>query len=329
MACAESVTEHLASHNKKEKKMAHQFIHYETYSLISRTGKSTIAGVLAEVERVPSHSKHVAEPKKPKLIFGVRPGELLSEIQTNAAHAKDRTGKRKLPKDAKLLLAGVVSMPAKSEDVLSAYNEYKRTGVKTVTLKQYDRFISKSIAFLEKKYGQSLRSVVVHYDEEFIHAHWYCVGQPKAGTYNLDGIDDAQDAESALALNRKERNSSGALRKKVRIEAFKNFQDAFFESVAKHLGWLRIGPKNKRLTRREYVAQKKHVEELGATVKQTESQQIQIEKLKASQKEEMQNLKAQVLDLSQKVQDIQYRHDKAAMAKAQDLVNTLKKRLSI
>ena len=135
--------------------MAQQFIHYETYGLASRNGKQTIWGVIAEAERVPTHSKHVAVVKPPKLIYGGNPSALVDELEQAAAQARDRTGKRKLPKDAKLLLAGVVSMPLKSAELLEAHRLYVQGGKqdKPAALRLYQRWQKKSVDFLVAQYG--------------------------------------------------------------------------------------------------------------------------------------------------------------------------------
>jgi hypothetical protein len=238
--------------------MAHQFIHYESYGLVSRGGKNTARGVVMEAERMPTHSKHVEKPKHPKLIFGANPSQLLNELEQAAQKASDRTGKRKLPKDAKILLAGVVSMPLKSADFLQAYEEYKKSGMKDspVSLKNFGKWQNLTLKFLQNHYGDGLRSVVIHYDEEYMHMHYYAANKLTGGTLNLDGLDDAADAERALGLDRASRNKQGAARKTVRAKALRLFQDSYYEAVGKVLGWSRLGPKNPRMTKQQYAQQK-------------------------------------------------------------------------
>ncbi|MBX3654674.1 MAG: hypothetical protein KF686_10865 [Ramlibacter sp.] len=261
--------------------MAHQFIHYESYGLQSRNKKSTASGVVAEAERVPTHSKHVATPKRPKLVFGCNPSEVLAEVTQSAALAKDRSGKRKLPKDAKVLLAGVVSMPLKTEALLEAHKAFVLGGkkVKNADLRLYDKWLSLTVSFLKGQYGAGLRSVVLHYDEEYVHLHYFAANRLTDGTLNLDGLDVAGDAERALGHDRKARNESGAARKKARGTALRDLQDAFFKAVGQPLGWLRLGPKNPRMTREQYSREKRSAQALKEANDRAEALEAEVANL--------------------------------------------------
>lgn len=232
----------------------YQFVHYETYGLATRTKRSTARGVIAEAERVPTHSKHVAQPKAPKLLHGCMPAVLLAEIEAAATTAKDRSGKKKLPKDAQILLAGVVSMPLTAADLLEAHTAYVKSGKKDKpeALRQYDKWRKLTLAWLKDTYGSALRSVVLHYDEPHVHLHYYCARQVTNGTLNLDGLDVAGDAERKLGQGRKARNANGGARKKVRAQALSAFQDAYSVAVGLPMGWARLGPQKRRLTRAEW-----------------------------------------------------------------------------
>ena len=261
--------------------MAYQFAHYETYAMHSRTNRSTARGVIAEAERVPTHSKHVAKPKAPKLLHGCMPSELLREIEQDAAIAKDRTGKKKLPKDAQILLAGVVSMPLESQELLDAHAIYVRGGKKErpEALRQYQKWRKLTLTWLKQTYGDALRSVVLHYDEKQVHLHYYCANRLTGGTLNLDGLDVAGDAERSLGLGRKARNAGGAARKKVRAEALTAFQESFNQAVGFAMGWARLGPQKRRMSRADWKQEQLVAEKLaGALEKAAEAE----ERLKAS-----------------------------------------------
>lgn len=253
--------------------MAYQFIHYETYGIHTRTNRSTASGVIAEAERMPTHSKHVEKPKAPKLLYGCRPSALLQELQGLASIAKDRTGKRKLPRDAQILLAGVASMPLETADLLAAHKLFIQGGKKTKpeALRQYDKWLKLTMAWLTKTYGESLRSVVLHYDEEHVHLHYYCANQLVNGTLNLDGLDVAGDAERALGNGRKARNASGAARKKERAKALTAFQDDYSQAVGIPMGWARVGPQKRRMKHKEWEQEQEQSKQLAEALERAQA----------------------------------------------------------
>ncbi|MBA3916607.1 MAG: hypothetical protein H0X25_22730 [Acidobacteriales bacterium] len=259
--------------------MAYQFAHYETYAMHSRTNRSTARGVIAEAERVPTHSKHVTQPKAPKLLHGCMPSELLREIECDVAIAKDRTGKKKLPKDAQILLAGVVSMPLESQELLDAHAAYVRSGKKerSEALRQYQKWQKLTLAWLKQTYGDALRSVVLHYDEKQVHLHYYCANRLTGGTLNLDGLDVAGDAERSLGLGRKARNAGGAARKKVRAEALTAFQESFNQAVGLAMGWARLGPRKRRMSRADWKQEQLVAEKLASAMEQATQARDQLE----------------------------------------------------
>jgi hypothetical protein len=258
--------------------MAYQFIHYNTYGLEARSkkaangktqkgDKATASGVIDEAMRTPSHSEHVKNPKPPKILFGMDPRQMLLELKADAAIAKDRTGKRKLPKGAQILVAGVASMPLKTVELLADFESYKKTGVKGECLTAYDKWKKLLLPYLNETYGDSLQSVILHFDEAQIHAHFYCRNELKNGTLNLDNLDIATDAERALNLPRESRGKGKASERfTARIEALKKYQDDYFEAVGKRMGWSRKGPKVRRLTHQEYTAEKKKNAELASAL---------------------------------------------------------------
>ena len=86
------------------------------------------------------------------------------------------------------------------------------------------------------KYGDNLRAVVMHNDEEQPHIHFYVYSDTEV---------------NAKALH------YGHKAKKNFIAAAKNFQDDYHAQVAIHCGMARLGPKRQRLTRAEWKAQQR------------------------------------------------------------------------
>ena len=89
------------------------------------------------------------------------------------------------------------------------------------------------------KYGDNLRAVVMHNDEEQPHLHFFVCSDTEV---------------NAKALH------YGHKAKKNFIAASKAFQDDYHAQVAIHCGMARLGPKKQRLTRAEWKAQKARYE---------------------------------------------------------------------
>ena len=99
---------------------------------------------MEEQARIDEACPHVDEPRRPGLLYGVPPMEVLPLAEEWADQAKDARG-YKVKKDGNVALVGVAS---------SSWNGGRLPEFAEVTLK-----------FLKEKYGDRLKSVVVHDDE--------------------------------------------------------------------------------------------------------------------------------------------------------------------
>ena len=227
-------------------------------------------------------------------------------------------------------------MPLRSADLVEAHRCYASDAkkVKPEALRQYVRWQRLTLAFLREEYGDSLRSAVLHYDEEFVHMHFYAANQLVGGTLNLDGLDVAADAERSLQMDRATRNKSGAERKSIRSRALKHFQDRYFDLVAGPLGWSRLGPKNPRMTRQQYGREKKAGKQLAAITDDAGKLVKEVERLEASllaarkmYHEAVEGILPALRKLDSEVQFLKYQPDASRLAEvsqeARKLVNRL------
>lgn len=218
--------------------MGYQFIHIDAYARTGSTqtttdksgakvvkSKRSASDIAAEAERKEAHCKHVTEPQQPKLLWGVSPSQAVAEATAWAEGEKDAQG-RKLRKDALCLLAGVVSVSARDKDT---WEEHK----------------ARSINWLKSKYGERLKSVVEHTDEANPHLHFYCV--PKSG----ERFETVHDGYKASAEAKKAGDLKGAQNTAYK-QAMKTLQDRFNSDVAIKVGLTRIGPKRRRLSRKDW-----------------------------------------------------------------------------
>lgn len=226
-----------------------QFIHIETYGKKSAkkaerknlnhnsdVRQTTISGVMAEARRDEGFTSHIDAPHAPALLWGspLREVEEMAEDYYNNTYTVDKNGKQKrLRSDASIILAGVISIDRKDEEI---WHDYKNDAFK----------------FLRKKYGDKLKSVIEHVDEAHPHIHFYVLE-------DIGGrLNDLHDGKKAVANLTKEEKKNQQYHY---TKAMTEFQDSFYEQVSKKYGLDRIGEKpRKRISRNEYLKQQKERE---------------------------------------------------------------------
>lgn len=219
--------------------MGFQFFRYEAYGRkgSSRTTKGktktklSVAEVAAEAGRVAGHCDHVKDPQPPKQLFGCSVFELEAMCESYAKTVKDGAGK-KLRSDAPTLLAGVISCGAHDADL-------------------WEKHKALSLEFLKKKYGERLKCVLEHNDEEHPHMHFYVI--PNDG----EAFENVHEGRAAAATF-KQGIKDGTATKKQECNAYRaamrGVQDEFFKGVSIESGLLRLGPGRRRQERAEYMA---------------------------------------------------------------------------
>lgn len=246
----------------------YQYIHVNSYSAqASKKGKSTSTAktISGEADRDKAYTKHIPQDqvREPTVIYGVSAGEA-------AKLAESRGAENKVRKDGHILLAGVISVPSDFQ----RWDEYKQDCVK----------------HLRDSYGDRLKGVVEHTDEEHPHIHFYCV--PEKG----ERFDVLHDGERARNLARAERQPTGT-QNEVYKQAMKDFQVDFYEKVSKRYGLSKDGPKRERKPRAVYLAERDAAKYTDIAVDKCKDmlksaqEQSQTE-LKAAQKQAQAQLKA-------------------------------------
>lgn len=226
--------------NNNKKLTMHQFIHINSYSLTTpkkaKEGGHSVKSIVGEANREPGNHPHVKEPLPPVLLHG-KPLELLeSTCETWASSMTDAQG-RKLRKDALCLVAGVVSAPAE----IGA---------------GWEAFRDESVAWLKKKYGDRLQTVVEHTDEDQPHIHFYVTPAPGQ---RFETVHEGRAASDVIKGQK-----TKASREIAYNAAMTRFQDDFSEAVALRHGMGRLGPGAPRVSRAEAVKRKEVRKELGA-----------------------------------------------------------------
>ena len=217
-----------------------QFIRAEVYARRASTNEKSksqfnAGDVIGEALRDEGHCPHVEKPEAPRYLLGSEAGTraILGRIQENAAQYRDKMG-RKMREDAAVLLAGVASFPRDAAN-------------KDPDL--YARWESLTVEYLQKKYGDNLRAVVMHNDEEHPHIHFYVYSDTEVNAKMLH--DGYKNGSSPKAYKK----------------GCEDFQNEYFEQVASRCGLARTGPKRRRLSRAEWHAE----QEMAMSISKAES----------------------------------------------------------
>ena len=217
-----------------------QFIRAEVYARRASTNEKSknahsLDDIIGEALRDAGHCPHVERPEIPRYLFGseVEVRAISGQVRKNADQYRDKMG-RKMREDAAVLLAGVASFPRDAAN-------------KDPDL--YKKWEAMTVDYLKNKYGDNLRAVVQHNDEEHPHIHFYAYSDTEVNAKMLhDGY----------------KNGSSPAKYKAGTKAF---QDEYFEKVASRCGLARTGPKRRRLSRAEWHAE----EELRMSIAKAES----------------------------------------------------------
>ncbi|MDG3088813.1 plasmid recombination protein [Vibrio hannami] len=218
---------------------SYQLIHLEIYNNNpSKPAKPSMYCIVNEAMRVDRFCPHVYQPQTPEILFGLDPRKLPDIAIERSKMAKDKKG-RKVRKDAPLLLAGVISIPAESDI-------------------DFKKFLSLSLRFLKHTYGQNLASVVLHLDESHPHLHFYAIPSLKDGGFSMAEIHPGIKARSEC-VGKGYSEKANAYK-----QAMRGYQDMFYAQVGSKLGMTRLGPRVQRLTRKQWKAQQAQAQALSA-----------------------------------------------------------------
>ncbi len=219
-----------------------QFVHVEYYARATPHSKQdgrSIFDVANEAVRAPENCGHIASPLPPKSHFGVSPllAAKLSEDWSRAQftpYLHKRSGETKLRRirpDQACALVGVVSAPPEFEQ-----------GSK------WTAFIARTIAWLRKKYGRRLKSVIEHTDEPQLHLHFWVVPE--------HGERFSEVHQGLRAMEELPRKARRTRRVAAFSAAMSRYQDEFFEAVAGAFGFKRTTVGGRRLRPAQFDALK-------------------------------------------------------------------------
>lgn len=241
--------------------MGYQFVHLESFARKPDAKGRGTDFIFSEASRKPEASIHVANPAAPVVVYGVDIGSV-QEIHDTAAAAATIAVKgghvRKVAKDKKTLHTVVASYPATMDEIRS-------DPVKRQEAEEWER---RTVIWLRSQYGDDLKTVIRHEDEEYYHIHAYVVPVDEPGMSALK-YHPGTIAKRAIMDSGKNGEDKKALSKRADAAykaALREWQDSYHEAVAIPCGLTRLGPQRRRLSRDEWQREKVQAKALQQVV---------------------------------------------------------------
>jgi hypothetical protein len=219
--------------------VAQQFQHLSLYGRAPPKGAKrweTVDGIIGEVTRAKGCHPHIQYPAEPKILFGSSPFEIAAAATILSLQAKDSYGRR-LRRDGKVLVSGVVTYPIPRVDLEQSAGERDI----------YENWKAETLAWLLERSGIIIQCVVEHSDEQHMNIHYFALPTLTADLrLNFDAVHPGRRAREAAA------KKPGIQRAAVQAayqRAMIDWQDRFFNEVSVRFGHERFGPRRRRVAR--------------------------------------------------------------------------------
>lgn len=230
-----------------------QFIHIQTWSAKPNKAGQCISQVIAEVMREPEYAGHVETPEPPRPLLG----DPTTFAAAHAAHVAARSTVATM-RDGSERVRAIRSDRHTMAAIVMSYPVPRSAIVTDDARAALARWEAAHVAWLSDTYGDQLRVVVAHDDEEHPHLHaWLLPDDPGADATTLHPgkmakkTAEAEAKEDGLAPREAVKLGNRALK-----EAMTAWQDEYHAAVGAPLGLTRSGPRRRRLSREQWKAEK-------------------------------------------------------------------------
>lgn len=250
--------------------MGAQFIRIENFSRKKDKGGRTVGFVLAEARREPGASTHVENPGEPVVVFGQDPAEIETAHNqaVEAARETNVAGKtRKIRVDQHTLLTAVASHPALVADMK---NEEKQFEV--------EAWIKNTVSWMQQKWGEDLKGVVLHLDEPHPHLHAFIIPDNLRARELHPGVTAKREEVARSLASGDDSKTANRRGDRAYKAAMRVFLDDYHQKVGLSSGLLRDGPRRARLSRGEYLAAKAAAKNLADLMSKNQELKEKLEK---------------------------------------------------
>ena len=219
--------------------MSYQFIHYETYNAVEARKE------IGEGTRLAGFCPHVSAPQPPTILYGSTDG-LADKIDALKASTKRRITQRTRSGEVKTF-----ERPLRDSENVALFGvvSWERSWTEK-NPRLYEESKKKTVEKFKRDFGDQLQAVVFHDDEDQPHLHFWVI--PRG--LEMSNVCPAFAAEKKLDKSRDK--STGKERAAVRLQALKAFQLEWNREVFASAGLTKDGPKRRRMSRVEYMAEK-------------------------------------------------------------------------
>lgn len=235
--------------------MGPQFAHIQTFSRKENPAGQCVDQVLGEAGREPEYSSHVDTPEPPVILYGVdleelrnRHDQMIEEAAT-VVKTKKGTRRRAIRVDRHTLMTAVASYPLTYEQIGDDPDELARLEAWKVA----------NIAYLEKRFGAQLQTVLEHTDEAHPHIHAYALPLDQKGVDAKQlhpGLVAKAEADAGARSDGAEPKAAVRAGNKAYVAAMRLWQDEYHKMVGAPSGLTRDGPRRARKSRKQWQKEK-------------------------------------------------------------------------
>ena len=230
--------------------MSTQMIRVEPYAF------TLTSGLIGEANREPDYCRHVLHPKPPQWMLGsadtVR--KAMDQYMKTPAKYRHKNGKihtRKRGPNHRCLVAGFTSWPVPIQQLRGSSSAM-------ATLREW---CLKCRSWLISEFGENLKGIVVHLDEEYFHMHFFVVGDA-----NLLHPGLKQEFVDGARL------LSGEQRHERHVAGLKAFLSSYHNDIGVHFGLSRKSekPTGRRIKNRDLAVRLANLEKRVEGLKNAE-----------------------------------------------------------
>lgn len=228
------------------------FIHCQSFSRKPNAAGQCVAHVIGEGLRSGEYHPHVEDPKPPVPVFGnpegfqqMHDGHVAA--RKTSAVKNGSVSERAIRADRHTLFTIIASYPTPTTTVEGS----------TEGLKRFKRWVDLTMAWVQEQYGDQLKAAFAHIDEQYPHLHFWLLPNDPSGdaTYLHPGKVTKRETETRLKSEGATPRDALKAGNRALKETMRGWIDGYHQAVGAPLGMRRDGPKRRRLSRSQYMAE--------------------------------------------------------------------------